>query len=108
MIEVIPTIIAKDFEELREKVKLVEPHTEWVQLDVMDGVFVDNTTWNNPSDLKNLKTKLKLEVHLMIKNPEKIIDQWIKSGVKRIIFHFEATRKWENIIKKIKKEEFDF
>ncbi len=102
MIEIIPTIIAKDFDELKEKAKLVEKHTDWLQLDVMDGVFVDNMTWNNPSDLEDFKTDLNLEAHLMIREPEKHIDKWIKSGVQRIIFHFEATKKWENIIKKIK------
>jgi hypothetical protein len=40
MIQVIPTIIAKDFQELQEKVKKVEPYVDWVQLDVMDGQFV--------------------------------------------------------------------
>jgi len=108
MIEVIPAIISKSFEELKEKVKLVEPYVEWTQLDVMDGIFVDNTTWpyragkNNPSDLKNLKTSLKLEVHLMVNKPEEVIDDWIKSGVQRIIFHYKATDKHGEIIEKIK------
>ncbi|MBU2068220.1 ribulose-phosphate 3-epimerase [Patescibacteria group bacterium] len=103
MIEVIPTILVKDFKELKEKIKLVESHVKWVQLDVMDGIFVDNTTWNNPVDLKNLEIGLKLEAHLMIEEPENYIDEWIKSGVKRIIFHYEATDKHREIIEKIKK-----
>jgi len=108
MIEIIPTIIPKDVEKIEEKVKLVEPYVEWVQLDIMDGEFVNNTTWpytagkNNPSDLKNLKTNLNLEAHLMINNPEQVIDQWINSGVKRIIFHYESTNKHKEIIEKIK------
>ena len=103
MIKVIPTILVKDFEELKEKIKLVEPHVKWAQLDVMDGVFVDNTTWHNPADLKNLETSLNLEVHLMVSKPEEVIDAWVKSGVKRIIFHYEATDKHREIIEKIKK-----
>ncbi len=105
---VIPAIIAKDFKELEDKIKRIEPFVEWAQLDVMDGEFVDNTTWpyaepgkNNPSDLKDLKTNLKLEAHLMIEKPEDIIDDWIKSGVKRIIIHYESTEKLGEIIKKI-------
>ena len=103
MIEVIPTIIAKDFEELQAKVKKVESYVEWVQLDVMDGQFVENSTWNNPTDLKNLETNLKLEVHLMINNPEEHIDDWIDSGVQRIIFHYTSTKKHKEIIEKVKK-----
>ncbi|MBU4030981.1 ribulose-phosphate 3-epimerase [Patescibacteria group bacterium] len=101
MTQVIPAIIAKDFEELKDKIKQIEPFVEWAQLDVMDGKFVDNTTWSNPSDLKKLKTNLKLEAHLMVEKPEDVIDDWIKSGVKRIIIHYEATKKLDKIIKKI-------
>jgi len=103
MIEVIPAIIARDFEELQEKVKKVEPYVEWVQLDIMDGQFVDNSTWNNPAELKNLEIQVKLEVHLMIANPEEHIDEWIESGVQRIIFHFESTQQPQEVIAKIKK-----
>jgi len=102
MIQIIPTIIAKDFQEINEKIKKIESYVEWAQLDVMDGEFVNNSTWNKPRELKNLETNLKLEVHLMVNNPEEVIDQWIESGVKRIIFHYEATDKHEEIIEKIK------
>jgi len=103
MIEIIPTIIAEDFDELRGKVKKVEPYVDWVQLDVMDGQFVDQTTWRKPADLKNLETEAKLEAHLMVQNPEKTIDQWINSGVKRIIIHFESTKLVKEVIARIKK-----
>ncbi|MBU4082514.1 ribulose-phosphate 3-epimerase, partial [Patescibacteria group bacterium] len=53
------------------------------------------------SDLKKLKTNLKLEAHLMVEKPEDVIDNWIKSGVKRIIIHYEATKKLSEVIKKI-------
>ena len=114
MIEIIPTILVKSFDELKEKVRLVEPYVDWVQLDVMDGEFVNNITWphaergkNNPSDLKNLETNLNLEVHLMVNQPEKVIDNWIKSGVKRIIFHYEATDKHQEIIEKIRQADLE-
>lgn len=110
MIEVIPAIIAKDFEELKEKIKRVEPYVEWVQFDVIDGKFANNRSWpytergkNNPEDLKQLETNLKLEAHLLIKNPELAIDNWINSGVSRIVFHYSSTEKHQEIIKKVKK-----
>jgi len=102
MIQVIPTIIAKDFQELQEKIKKIELYVEWAQLDIMDGDFVNNSTWRSPADLKNLETNLNLEAHLMINNLEEVLDDWISSGVKRIIFHYEATDKHEEIIEKIK------
>ncbi|MFH1460886.1 MAG: ribulose-phosphate 3-epimerase [Patescibacteria group bacterium] len=102
MIEVIPTIIAKDFEELKEKVKKVEPYVEWVQLDIMDGRFINNSTWNKPEELKELETSLNLEVHLMVEKPEEVIDQWISLWVKRIIVHFESSQELKSIIDKVK------
>ncbi|TSC53567.1 MAG: ribulose-phosphate 3-epimerase [Parcubacteria group bacterium LiPW_39] len=90
MPEIIPAIIAKDFEDLKNKIKLVEPYVKTVQLDIMDGVFVPNITWRNPADLANLETPLFLEAHLMIANPHQFLNEWFKSKVERIILHWEA------------------
>lgn len=90
MNEVIPAIIAKTFSELKEKVVLVEPFVRWVQLDIMDGKFVPNWTWNKPQDLKGFDMGVFFEAHLMIQDPEKHVEKWIDGGVKRIIFHIEA------------------
>lgn len=103
MVEVIPAIIAKDFKELKSKIRLVEPYVDWAQLDVMDGRFVDNQTWNNPSELTRLKTSLNLEAHLMIARPEEKLDEWLASGIKRVIVHYEATDKINEIIEKTQK-----
>lgn len=99
MPEIIPAIIAKNFEEVKKKIKLVEPYVKWVQLDIMDGKFVPNVTWNNPADLRNESFEINLEAHLMISEPEKYIESWITAGIKRIIFHIEAASKPEEIIK---------
>lgn len=107
MIEIIPAIIAKNFTELKEKVLLVEPHVKWVQLDVMDGNFVPNFTWNTPSDLKYYDPGVFMEAHLMISEPEKHIASWLDSGVKRIIFHIEATSSPYAVIKACREKHID-
>lgn len=93
MIEVIPAIIAKDFKELKEKIFKVKPYSKWVQLDIMDGNFVPNTTWNKPNDFKATDFSIFFEAHLMISEPEQYINEWIKSRVKRIIIHIESINK---------------
>ena len=107
MAQVIPAIIAHDFFELEEKIKKVEAYADWVQLDVMDGQLVDNVTWYNSEDLKKIDpeilSKINLEAHLMVYKPEKTLDQWINSGIKRIIFHYEATHRKAELIEEIKK-----
>lgn len=102
MVEIVPAIIAKNFEELEQKIKSVEPYVIWVQLDVSDGRFTTMATWNNPEDIKRISTNLNLEAHLMISEPEKEIDRWIGSGVKRILIHFESSEQLDSIIQKIK------
>lgn len=100
-IEVIPTILVKTFDKVKEKIKAVENYVNWVQLDIMDGIFVENKTWGNPNDLKRIKTKVRFEAHLMVQEPEKIIDKWLKN-VDRVIIHFESKIKdLESLIKKV-------
>lgn len=88
--EIVPAIIAQNFEELEDKIKAVEGLCQWVQIDIMDGKFVVPRTFNNPAELVNLKTNLKLEAHLMIEHPWNFIQDWLSSGVKRILVHYEA------------------
>lgn len=90
MSEIIPTIIAKDFSEVKEKMRQAEKYFQWVQLDIMDGVFVPNKTWQQASDLKDLKTSLKLEAHLMVADPGEQLSDWLSAGAQRIIIHWEA------------------
>ena len=79
MIEIIPAIIAKSFEELEQKINEIVPYTDWLQIDISDGIYTPNTTWNNPKELQNLKTKINLEIHLMISCPENQFEKWIST-----------------------------
>lgn len=101
MIEIIPTILAKSFKEIKERIRKVENYINWAQLDIMDGKFVNNETWNDSNDLKNFKTRAKLEAHLMIEKPEQKIDDWLEN-VDRVIVHYEASNNIEDLIKKAK------
>ncbi len=104
MNNILPAIRAKDISELQQKINLVEDFVSWAQLDIMDGVFVPPITLFKVEDIKKIKTKLKLELHLMIANPELSIDNWINSGVNRILVHVESTSyiNLAKIIEKIK------
>ena len=108
MVEIIPSINVSDFEELKKRIKKIEPYArpanggvKWAHLDISDGVFTKHVSWHEPKDLVGFKTKLKLEVHLMIQNPEKEIEAWLIEPVSRIIFHQEATKDPKFLIEKI-------
>lgn len=100
MFEIIPSINVRTFEEVQERIKKIEPYVTWCHLDVTDGVFSKHLTWHNPADLPRINTNLNVEAHLMVVDPEKIIDQWLVKPVKRIIVHAEAVSNKDLIIKK--------
>lgn len=90
MIEVIPAIIAHSYEELDQKLKAVESFVEKVQIDIMDGKFVADTTIGL-EEIERVKTKLKIQAHLMVMRPEDIINFWVSSpAISELIFHIEA------------------
>ncbi len=101
--EIIPAINADNFEEVVKRMRAVEPYCKWVQLDIADGTFTKNTTWHNPEDLVGIETSLKIEVHLMILDVEKRVENWLLPNVNRIIFHLEAVKDPDFIINKCQK-----
>lgn len=107
MAEIIPSINVRTFEEVKERVAKIEPYVLWCHLDVTDGVFSAHQTWNNPDDLGRLETRLSVEVHLMVDRPEKILDQWLRPPVRRVIVHIEATDVLEEIIERCRNKKTD-
>lgn len=101
MVEIIPAIIGENFRDLKPKIEAVEGLVNWVQLDVADGLFAPNWTWHNPDYLKTLDGKLKLEVHLMVEEPEAVIADWLPV-VDRVLVHYEATKHLAEIITQFK------
>lgn len=89
---VAPSILSADFARLGEEVAAVEAAgADWLHVDVMDGRFVPNITIGPPV-VKALRrvTKLPLDVHLMIVEPERYIDAFAEAGADTITIHVEA------------------
>ena len=94
---IIPAVLGYNFTEVERQMRLLEGHTDWVHLDVTDGKFAGTRSWSAPEDLKFLKGKIKIELHLMIKQPEEMMRDWA-DVVDRIIVHPEATSHLEEIL----------
>lgn len=101
MIEIVPAILVKTVDELNERVKEVEPYVKRVQIDIMDGIFVPNKTIQ-PEDMKDFRTRLAKEVHLMVEDNEKYVNDFLNLGFDMIIVHVESCKNIKKIIKKVK------
>ena len=92
-----PSILSADFANLESEIqKVTDAGADWIHVDVMDGHFVPNITIGVPV-VKSLKriSKLPLDVHLMIENPQKYVEALANSGADILTFHYEAVKKNE-------------
>ncbi len=104
MVNLAPSILSADFSDLRNQIKRVESTgVKYLHLDVMDGHFVPNITFGAPI-IKKLKpySNLIFDVHLMIENPEKYIDDFIDAGADIITIHSEVSYHMHKLIQNIK------
>jgi ribulose-phosphate 3-epimerase len=92
-IEIAPSILAANFAKLGDEVRIVEEAgADVIHVDIMDGHFVPNISLGIPVVASLRKaTRLPLDVHLMIEQPELYIEDFIRAGGSRILVHQEAT-----------------
>jgi ribulose-phosphate 3-epimerase len=103
-IEIAPSILASNFARLADEVKKVEEGgADVIHVDVMDGHFVPNISLGIPVVASLRKaTRLPLDVHLMIEQPEEYIEDFIRAGADRVLVHQEATAHLDRALEMIR------
>ncbi len=99
-----PSILSADFANLQADVEMInESNADWIHVDVMDGVFVPNISFGFPviSSIFH-HAKKPLDIHLMIVNPDKYLEDFKRVGAKILTVHYEACTHLHRTIQAIK------
>jgi ribulose-phosphate 3-epimerase len=105
--KILLAIIPENIEEVKREIELVRGSLDWVQIDIMDGVFVPPVTWpyssGDPKELEAVTAqKPNIELHFMIQDPETVLDKWIGVGARRMLIHAESTANMGMILERLK------
>lgn len=99
-----PSILSCDFTNLSQQIRLVEiGGADWIHCDIMDGKFVPNITFGPVIvDAAKRASHLPIDVHLMIKEPDNFLEDFVKAGADYISVHFEEVTHLNRTITRIK------
>jgi ribulose-phosphate 3-epimerase len=99
--KIVPAILAENREDFLLRLRQAESFTDYVQIDIMDGIFVPSKSFPE-EEINDINTSLSFEIHLMVNDPFGYMSRINNSHLKKVIFHFESDADHFNLIHHIK------
>jgi ribulose-phosphate 3-epimerase len=101
MRSVVPSVLTSDPQDLERKIKILDRLADVIQIDIMDGGFVQNVSIG-VEEVERVNLRAQLEIHLMVKHPVRYIQSFARIGAFRIIFHIESDDDAAEVIREIR------
>ena len=101
--QVIPGILEQEWDTIEHKLEIAKTFTSTVHIDIIDGEFVNNTTFLDPEPFKKYSSELFLELHMMVVDPIKFVEPFGKAGFKRFLGHVEHMSSQKEFVDEAKK-----
>ena len=100
MRRIVPSVLTNDPQDLARKIEMLQRFTDVIQIDIMDGDFVPNTSVD-VGEVKRVNALAQLEIHLMVTHPMEYIEPFGRMGAFRMIFHIESSDDAAGVIRTI-------
>ena len=100
--KIVPAILAESVQDFLLRLRQAESFTDYVQIDIMDGVFVPSRSFP-AAEITGIDTTLYFEIHLMVKHPSALMSCIDNPHLKKVIFHVESDVKHLDLVSQLKK-----
>ncbi len=101
--KIVPSILSETFDDFLSRLREAESFADYVQIDVMDGAFVQTRSFP-PERINTANTTIPFEVHLMVNDPLLFMSKITHPGLRKVIFHFEAVTDRAGFVSKIREK----
>ncbi|MCL5023534.1 MAG: ribulose-phosphate 3-epimerase [Nitrospirae bacterium] len=99
--KIVPAVLAERFDDFVAKLRQAEAITDYVQIDIMDGLFVESASFP-VEKINTVLTPLSFEAHLMVENPLSFLSKLGHPGLRKVIYHFESVKDQREVISGIR------
>lgn len=98
--QIMPGILEKNWQDIEKKIEIIKTFSNKIHIDIIDGKFVQNTTFTDPIPFSKYSKEIYFEAHLMVEEPINYLDSFAKAGFKKFVGHIEKMSSQKDFVAK--------